>query len=153
MPRYTAVLFTNTDGTHSVRLPALPGCQAQGRTRGEALENAAKAATAYLAERSNAGGRPPREEWTPARTLWVQNPRRGDLIPYVAAVEQADGGYRVTPVLFPDIQETAPTIEEALGLVRPRILQHLTTLVAQGRNFPVQDDPHAYVITVPDPKS
>ncbi|MBI4235916.1 MAG: type II toxin-antitoxin system HicB family antitoxin [Chloroflexi bacterium] len=155
MATYTALLFTSPDGSHTARVPALsrPGqdCQAQGRTRAEALGNAARAAAAVLADVAQRGQPPPQEEWSPARTVHVQDPRRSGTIPYVICVERAeDGCYAATPVLFPEIHETAASVEEALSLLGPRLYAHLVGLAAQGRGFPVQDDPNAYVIQVPE---
>jgi predicted RNase H-like HicB family nuclease len=150
VPSYTAVLFTNTDGSHTVRIPALPSCEAQGATRAEALENAKAAILDRLAELKQSGQRPPREEGSPVRTVWVQNPRRKDTAPFVVALEGVeDGQVAATPVLFPDLRTVAATAEEALALVGPRLYEHLVWLVAQKRFFPVQDDPHAYVVRVP----
>ncbi len=49
MPRYTAVLTPDPDdGGYSVTVPALPGCNTQGDTMKEALENARDAIRLYL---------------------------------------------------------------------------------------------------------
>ena len=156
MRTYTAVLFTNADGSHTARVPALSRegreCQAQGRTRAEALEKAAEAAAGLLADDARAGRPMLRQEWPPVRTVHVLDPRRGGTIPYVVCVERdAESRYRVTPVLFPELQGTSASVEEALERVGPLIFQHLTLLVSQGKGFPVQDDPQAYMISVREP--
>jgi hypothetical protein len=62
-------------------------------------------------------------------------------------------GFRAVAVLFPEVEATAASVDQVLTVLGPRVFQHLTELVAQNRDFPVQDDQSAYVINVsiPDP--
>ena len=47
--RYTVVLEPDDEGRgYTVRVPALPGCISEGRTREEALENAREAIEGFL---------------------------------------------------------------------------------------------------------
>ncbi len=153
MPKYTAFLFAEPDGSYVARVPILPNCTATGPTRAQALANAADAATeALLLDQGfTERGATPREEWSPSRIIWVQNPRTKDDVPYVAMVtspSDANEPFVATAVLFSDIQATGKTIEDALGVLAPRVLRHLTELARDNRDFPVQDDPSAYVIDV-----
>ena len=154
MPTYTAFLFAQADGSYVARVPVLPDCAAEGVTRAQALENAANAANASLrrlgfTDRASV----PREDWSPSRTIWVQDPRTESLVPYAVMVSaDADAtGFRAVAVLFPEVEATADSIDQVLTILSPRVFQHLTELVAQNRDFPVQDDQSAYVIDVPIP--
>ena len=152
MPKYTAFLFAEPDGSYLARVPILPDCTATGPTRAEALERAADAATAALLERGFTDrAAAPREEWSPSRTIWVRDPRTGNDVPYVAMVtSQPDGDkpFLATAVLFPEVQAAGRTIDDALAVLAPRVLRHLTKLARENRDFPVQDDASAYVIDV-----
>ena len=60
--RYTVVLEPDEEGQgYTVRVPALPGCVTEGRTREEALANAREAITGFIGgagegRRSGTGG-------------------------------------------------------------------------------------------------
>ena len=151
MPSYTAILFLDPDGTYVVRVPALPSSRhVTGLTRSEALANAKAAIVETLDEMARQGRKAPREEWSPARTVWVQDPRQGESIPYLIAVERADDDrFTATPAVFPDLQETASTIDEALTNIGSLIYQHLVGLVAEKRLYPTQDDQQSYIVRVP----
>ena len=157
MPKYTAFLFAEPDGSYVARVPVLRDCTAAGSTRAEALERAVEAAAAALAERGLAGpAGVPREDWSPSRIVWVRNPRTGEDVPYAVMVTLqpddtgGDGGpFLAAAVLFPDVQAAGQTIEDALAVLAPRVLRRLTDLAREGRDFPVQDDQSAYVIDVP----
>jgi predicted RNase H-like HicB family nuclease len=154
VPAYTAFLFAQADGSYVARVPALPECAANGVTRAQALENAAKAASATLRDHDvNNRSSAPKEDWSPSRTIRVQNPRTKALVPYAVMVSaNADAaGFCAVAVLFPEVEVTAESIDQALIILSPRIFQHLTELVARNRDFPVQDDQSAYVIDVPIP--
>lgn len=153
MPSYTAILFTNPDGSYTAKIPALPACQAEGVSRAQALDNVKDAVSKTLSDLARENSEAPQESWSPARTVWVRNPRRGDTSPYLIAIERLDeDNYQATPAVFPDLQETASTIEEALTNISPLIYQCLENLVAEGRHFPIQDDPQSYVVRVPSPQ-
>ena len=155
MATFTAVLFPQLDGSYLAWIPALPECRAEGVTRASALANVAIAAGGILeALFANGRGSRLREDWSPARTVWVLDPRTGDTIPYVVAVERTDDldrPFRGMAVLFPEVVESAADIDAVLRLVRPRLYQHLVGLVAAKRRFPVQDDQSAYPVRVVDP--
>ncbi len=149
MPAYTVVLLPNDDGSHRALVPALPLAEGAGPTRAAALAEVTRSAESALAEIIAQGGRPPREEWSPVRTVWVRNPRRGDTSPYAVMVQQTEeGAFQATPVAFTDVTYTGTTVEEAVEPIGPLLFQRLTELVAQGKHFPTQDDPQAYVIRV-----
>lgn len=46
--RYRVLIEQDEDGAFVAEVPALPGCVTQGRTRGEAIDNAKEAITGYL---------------------------------------------------------------------------------------------------------
>lgn len=46
--RFRVLLERDEDGIYVARVPELPGCISQGRTRKEALENVKEAIEAYL---------------------------------------------------------------------------------------------------------
>jgi predicted RNase H-like HicB family nuclease len=46
--KYRVLIEQDTDGMFAAKVPSLPGCVSQGRTRTEALENIKKAIAAYL---------------------------------------------------------------------------------------------------------
>ena len=46
--KYSVVLVPEADGSFTVRVPALPGVFAQGRTRGEAIDMAREAIATHL---------------------------------------------------------------------------------------------------------
>ena len=46
--RFRVLLEVDEDGFYVARVPELPGCVSQGRTREEALENIREAILAYL---------------------------------------------------------------------------------------------------------
>jgi antitoxin HicB len=47
--KYRIVIEQDEDGVFVAEVPALPGCIAQGATRGEAMANVTEAIVAYLA--------------------------------------------------------------------------------------------------------
>ena len=152
MPSYTAVLLPNDDGSMRAYMPALPTLEGAGATRAAALEDVKKGAENLLAEMLSEGHGAPREESSPVRTVWVRNPRRGDTVPYVVMIRRTESGdFNVMPVAFPDMSVEMPTAEAAIDLIGPLLFERLTTLVAQGRHFPTQDDPQAYVVRVGAP--
>ena len=54
--RYTVVLEPVKEGQgYTIRVPALPGCTAEGRTREEALANAREAITGFIRALEEAG--------------------------------------------------------------------------------------------------
>ncbi len=54
--RYTVVLEPAKEGQgYSIRVPALPGCAAEGRTREEALANAREAIIGFIKALEEAG--------------------------------------------------------------------------------------------------
>ena len=158
VPTYTAFLFTQPDGSYLAKVPVLPDCTALGSTRAQALENASEAASASLRERGLTDrASVPREDWSPSRIVWVQDPRTKDLIPYVVMVSRRGDDtaerFLATTVLFPEVEADGETVDQALTILRPRVYDHLTRLVAEKRDFPVQDDQSAYVIDVRIPAS
>ncbi len=46
--KYRVFIEQDEDGVFVVQVPSLPGCISQGRTRAEAIANAAEAIAAYL---------------------------------------------------------------------------------------------------------
>ena len=65
MARYTIILEPNyPEEGYTVRVPALPGCIAYGRTREEALERAKEAIAGFI-EGLEKAGEPVPEEVTP----------------------------------------------------------------------------------------
>lgn len=46
--RYRVLIEQDEDGVFVAEVPALPGCVTQGRTRGEAIDNAKEAIAGYL---------------------------------------------------------------------------------------------------------
>ena len=71
MREYTVVLNPDEEGRgYTVRVPALPGCITQGRTRKQALERAREAIAAYVAS-LEAEGEPIPEERRPIQVLKV----------------------------------------------------------------------------------
>lgn len=68
---YTIILDPDEEGKgYTVRVPALPGCITQGRTREEALERAKEAILLYL-ESLRADGEPIPIEKHPAEVLKI----------------------------------------------------------------------------------
>ena len=60
--RYTVILEPDADGDgYSVRVPALPGCITEGRTREEALVNAKEAIEGFVEGLRKAGEPVPEE--------------------------------------------------------------------------------------------
>jgi predicted RNase H-like HicB family nuclease len=60
---YTVVLEPDDDGQgYTVRVPALPGCVTQGRTREEALERAKEAIAGFIEGLKIAGDPVPEEK-------------------------------------------------------------------------------------------
>ena len=152
MPSYTAVLFPNDDGSIRARMPALPTLEGGGPTRAAALEDVKRGAEILLAEMLSEGNIAPREESSPVRTVWVRNPRRGDTVPYVVMISRTESGeFSAMPVAFPDMSVEMPTPEAAVELIGPLLFERLTALVAEGRHFPTQDDPQAFVVRVSAP--
>ena len=71
MREYTVVLDPDDEGHgYTVRVPALPGCITQGRSRKEALSRAREAIAAYIAS-LEADGEPVPEERRPIQVLKV----------------------------------------------------------------------------------
>ena len=152
MPSFTAVLFPNDDGSIRALMPALPTLEGGGATRAAALEDVKRGAEVLLAEMLSEGRVAPREESSPVRTVWVRNPRRGDTVPYVIMISRTESGdYSAMPVAFPDMSVEMPTPEAAIDLIGPLLFERLTALVAEGRHFPTQDDPQAFVVRVSAP--
>ena len=61
--RYTVVLEPDEEGRgYTVRVPALPGCVTEGRTREEALANAREAITGFIEGLRKAGDPVPEEK-------------------------------------------------------------------------------------------
>jgi predicted RNase H-like HicB family nuclease len=68
---YTVVLEPDEDGQgYTVRVPALPGCVTQGRTREEALERAKEAIAGFI-EGLKMSGDPVSEEKEPVELATV----------------------------------------------------------------------------------
>lgn len=68
---YTIILEPDDEGQgFTVRVPALPGCVTQGRTREEAIERAKEAIAAYI-ESLEADGEPVPQETHPVEVLKV----------------------------------------------------------------------------------
>ena len=60
--QYTIVLEPDDEGRgYTVRVPALPGCITEGRTRDEAIENAREAIAGFIEARRKAGEPGPEE--------------------------------------------------------------------------------------------
>jgi predicted RNase H-like HicB family nuclease len=69
--QYTVVLEPNPEGLgFTVRVPALPGCITEGRSREEALSNAREAIEGFIEGLAKAGDPIPRET-TPAELATV----------------------------------------------------------------------------------
>ena len=69
--RYTVVLEPDEEGRgFTVRVPALPGCVTQGRTREEALDNAREAILGFI-EGLEKAGEPVPEETAPVELATV----------------------------------------------------------------------------------
>ncbi|MEX2158813.1 MAG: type II toxin-antitoxin system HicB family antitoxin [Dehalococcoidia bacterium] len=69
--RYTVVLEPDDEGRgFTVRVPALPGCVTEGRTREEALANAREAILGYI-EGLEKAGEPVPEETAPVELATV----------------------------------------------------------------------------------
>ena len=61
--RYTIVLEPDEEGqSYAVRIPALPGCSTEGRTREEALANARQAILGFIEGLRKAGDPVPEEK-------------------------------------------------------------------------------------------
>jgi antitoxin HicB len=61
--QYTVVLEPDPDGEgYTVRVPALPGCLSEGRTRDEALANAREAIAGFIDGLRKAGETVPEEK-------------------------------------------------------------------------------------------
>ena len=61
--QYTIVLEPDDEGQgYTVRVPALPGCLTEGRTREEALENAREAIIGFIEGLRKAGEAVPEEK-------------------------------------------------------------------------------------------
>jgi len=61
--RYTVVLEPDDEGRgYTVRVPALPGCVTEGRTREEALANAREAIAGFVEALKKAGEAVPEEK-------------------------------------------------------------------------------------------
>ncbi len=61
--KYTVVLEPDEEGRgYTVRVPALPGCITQGRTREEALTNAQEAIAGFIEGLQKAGDPVPEEK-------------------------------------------------------------------------------------------
>ena len=58
---YTIVHEASPEGGYTVRVPALPGCITEGRTREEALENAREAIIGFIEALQKAGEPVPEE--------------------------------------------------------------------------------------------
>jgi predicted RNase H-like HicB family nuclease len=71
MPEYTIILDPDLEGRgFTVRVPALPGCITQGRTRAEAIERAKEAIILHV-ESLLADGEPIPEDTPSAEVLKV----------------------------------------------------------------------------------
>ncbi len=69
--RYTVVLEPDEEGRgYTVRVPALPGCITEGRTKEEALANAKEAILGYI-EALERAGEPVPVEHAPAEVATV----------------------------------------------------------------------------------
>ena len=69
--KYTIVLEPSDEGNgYTVRVPALPGCLTEGRTRDEALANAREAITGFI-EALEKAGEPVPEETEPVELAVV----------------------------------------------------------------------------------
>lgn len=69
--RYTIVLEPDEDGNgYTVRVPALPGCLTEGKTREEAVANAHEAIIGFI-EALEKAGEPIPEETTPVELAVV----------------------------------------------------------------------------------
>jgi predicted RNase H-like HicB family nuclease len=69
--QYTVVLEPDEEGQgFTVRVPALPGCVTEGRTRKEALANAREAIAGFI-EALEKAGEPVPEEKTPVELATV----------------------------------------------------------------------------------
>ncbi|MEX0785623.1 MAG: type II toxin-antitoxin system HicB family antitoxin [Dehalococcoidia bacterium] len=69
--QYTIVLEPDEEGRgYTVRVPALPGCVTEGRTRVEAIENAREAIAGFI-EALRKAGEPVPEETAPVELATV----------------------------------------------------------------------------------
>lgn len=69
--KYTVVLEPDEEGQgYTVRVPALPGCLTEGRTREEALDNAREAIAGFI-EALKRAGEPVPEEGEPVELATV----------------------------------------------------------------------------------
>tara|TARA_B100000686_G_scaffold349885_1_gene444320 strand:+ start:1373 stop:1822 length:450 start_codon:yes stop_codon:yes gene_type:complete len=149
MPSYTAVMFREEDGRYMGKIPVIPEITSIQKTRDVVLKDLRTRLEEKLSDLMNEGLPIPTEDWVPARTIWVTNPRRGDSVPYLASIEreQADS-YTAVPTAFPELKVTGETIEEVLENLQFGIHKKLELAVSRGEHFPIQDEHDVYIIKV-----
>ena len=149
MPSYTAVMFREEDGRYLGKIPVIPEITSVQKTRDVVLKDLKLRLQEKLSELMNEGLPIPNEDWVPARTIWVTNPRRGDSVPYLASIEkQESDSYVAVPTAFPELKVTGETIEEVLENLQFGIHKKLELAVSRGEHFPIQDEHDVYIIKV-----
>lgn len=149
MPSYTAVMFREEDGRYLGKIPVIPEISSTQYTRDSVLKELKQLLQKELLRLTNEGLPIPVENWVPARTIWVINPRRGDSVPYLISVEKEDtGSYVAVPTAFPNLIIKGDTVEAALRDMKFEIHQKLELAAAKGEYFPTQDEHDAYIIKV-----
>ena len=149
MPSYTAVMFREKDGRYLGKVPVIPGIRSIQYTRDSVLKDLKQIVQKELLRLADEGLPIPVENWVPARTIWVINPRRGDSVPYLISIEKENSdSYIAVPTAFPTLQVKGETAESALQDVKFEIHRKLELAAAQGKYFPIQDEHDAYIIKV-----
>ena len=149
MSSYTAVMFRNNDGKYIGKVPVMPDITCENVTRASVLQDLKIAINLKLSTLKSEGLPNPIENWTPVRTVWVKNPRRGDSIPYTVAIEYDGVGiYSAKLTAWPEIQVDASDIDKVISQIGQKVHQAMEKLVAEGKFFPVQDEHDSYIIRV-----
>lgn len=149
MPSYTAVMFREDDGRYLGKIPVIPEISSIQHTRDLVLKDLKQMLQKELLRLSDEDLPIPVENWVPARTIWVINPRRGDSVPYLISIEKENSdSYIAVPTAFPSLVIKRETAESALQDVKFEIHQKLELAAAQGEYFPIQDEHDAYIIRV-----
>jgi len=149
MPSYTAVMFREEDGRYMGKIPVIPEITSIQKTRDVVLKDLKTRLEEKLSELTNEGLPIPTEDWVPARTIWVTNPRRGDSVPYLASIERKQSNsYVAVPTAFPELQVTGATVEDVLENLKFDIHKKLELAVSRGEHFPIQDEHDVYIIKI-----
>lgn len=149
MPSYTAVMFRVEDGRYMGKIPVIPEITSIQKTRDVVLKDLKTRLEEKFSELTSEGLPIPTEDWVPARTIWVTNPRRGDLVPYLASIERVEPDtYVAVPTAFPELKATGETIENVLENLKFDIHKKLELAVSSGEHFPIQDEHDFYIIKI-----